>query len=160
MELQPLTIKAARRYVAEHHRHNLAPVGALFALAAEKDGKQVGVVIVGRPIARHMDDGTTAEVVRLTTTGTPNACSFLYGAAWRAARALGYRRLLTYTLASEPGTSLRAAGWTRDADVDAASTWSRASRPRAQVDLFGNERRPPEAKVRWTRTIRREKETT
>lgn len=87
------------------------------------------MVIVGRPIARHLDDGWTLEVLRCCTDGTANACSFLYGAAWRAARTLGYRKLVTYTLTSEPGTSLRAAGWRIVGQVNARS-WDTPSRPR------------------------------
>lgn len=78
---------------------------------ADDSGETHGVAIVGRPVARGLDDGWTLEVTRTCTDGTKNANSMLYGAAWRAARALGYRRLVTYTLVEESGTSLRAAGW-------------------------------------------------
>lgn len=83
-----MTLKAAARYVAEHHRHNRPPQGGLFAAGAMLGGQLVGVVIVGRPVARLLDDGQTAEVTRLCTNGQLNACSLLYGAAARAARAL------------------------------------------------------------------------
>lgn len=145
VRLVPTTIKRASRFVAEHHRHNGPPQGALFAVAAEAGGELVGVAIVGRPVARRLDDGQTAEVTRLCTTGEANACSLLYGAAARAAKALGYRRIVTYTLADEPGTSLRAAGWERDASVKAEGSWSRPSRARTQGD------RPAGAKVRWVK---------
>jgi hypothetical protein len=114
MELWPLTIERAKQYVSRSHRHHRPPLGGLFALGAGKGGELVGVVIVGRPVARHLDSGLTAEVTRCCTDGTPNACSFLYGAAWRAARGLGYRRLVTYTLPEEGGASLRGAGWRPD----------------------------------------------
>ncbi len=124
-----LTLRAANAFVARHHRHAGPTRGMKFALGAQQAERLVGVAIVGRPVARALDDGTTLEVLRLCTTGAPNACSFLYGAAWRATRALGHRRLVSYTLGSEPGTSLRAAGWRLVARVPAAS-WDRPSRPR------------------------------
>jgi len=108
-----------------------------------------GVAIVGRPVARMLQDGFTAEIVRVATDGTYNACSKLYAACRNAAKALGYRRVFTYTLASESGASLRAAGFVVDEVLPPRETWSTPSRPRHQTDLFGNERRPPEAKVRW-----------
>lgn len=148
-----MTCKAAARYVAQHHRHNRPPQGGLFAAGAMRGGQLVGVVIVGRPVARLLDDGQTAEVTRLCTDGTPNTCSMLYGAAARAAKALGYSSIITYTLASEPGVSLRAAGWSPDGVVAAASTWSRPSRSRVQTDLFGEAQRPTEAKQRWRKHL-------
>ena len=111
LALCPITITEAKAFVAEHHRHHKAPQGGLFAVACQADGAIVGVAVVGRPSARLSADGYTAEVTRLCTTGQPNACSVLYSAAWRAARALGYRRLITYTLPEEGGASLRASGW-------------------------------------------------
>jgi L-amino acid N-acyltransferase YncA len=125
----PCTLRAARIFVAQHHRHHKPPQGGLFAVAAAVDGEIVGVAIVGMPVARMAADGYTAEVTRLCTTGEKNACSTLYSACWRAARALGYRRLITYILASEPGTSLRAAGW-RCLGECGGGSWSRRDRPR------------------------------
>ncbi len=149
LNLRPITLKAAGRFVALHHRHNRAPHGALFAVAVHQDEELVGVGIVGRPVARLLQDGLTCEVVRVCTTGTYNACSILDGACRRAAKALGYRRIVTYTLASEPGTSLRAAGWVRTTEVIAGS-WARQLRDRPNYDLFGNKLRPEdEDKVRW-----------
>ncbi|WP_199537468.1 XF1762 family protein [Spongiactinospora gelatinilytica] len=110
----PLAIRTARAFVAWQHRHLGPPPGAMFAIGVTTpDTTLVGVAIIGRPTARAFDDGFTAEVTRLATDGTPNACSALLGAAWRAARAMGYRRLITYTRAREPGTSLHAAGYRR-----------------------------------------------
>lgn len=100
-----------------------------------------GVAIVGRPVSRHVQDGWTCEVTRLATDGAKNACSMLYGAAWRAARALGWRRMVTYTLATEPGTSLVAAGWRVVGQTDPES-WSRKDRPRV-------DHAPLQAKLRW-----------
>ncbi|PZG24525.1 hypothetical protein C1I98_35495 [Spongiactinospora gelatinilytica] len=114
MVIVPLAIRTARAFVAWQHRHLGPPPGAMFAIGVTTpDTTLVGVAIIGRPTARAFDDGFTAEVTRLATDGTPNACSALLGAAWRAARAMGYRRLITYTRAREPGTSLHAAGYRR-----------------------------------------------
>lgn len=124
-----IELAEANAFVAQHHRHHPPVVGHLFSLAAVAEGVIVGVAIIGRPVARLRDDGQTAEVTRLCTDGTRNACSFLYGAAARAAFALGFRRIGTYILASEPGTSLTAAGWRQIAEVPGRS-WSCKSRPR------------------------------
>ncbi len=149
LTLAPITLKAAGRYVRLHHRHNRPPHGAMFAVAAEVNGEVVGVAIVARPVARNLDTGRNCEITRLCTEGHYNACSFLYGACRRAAKALGYHRIVTYTLASEPGTSLKAAGWIRTCEVKATS-WNNSTRSRPNTDLFGEELRPEgEAKVRW-----------
>ncbi len=149
LTLRPVGLTEARTFVGQVHRHNLPPKFGTFAVGAERDGELIGVAIVGRPVARALDDGFTAEVSRLATDGTPNACSMLYGACSRAAKALGYRRLITYTLQSESGISLRASGWTLDDTLAARPSWDCPSRPRVQTDLFGNERRPSEPKYRW-----------
>lgn len=119
----------ANAFVAAHHRHHMAVVGHLFSIGAAIGDKIVGVVVVGRPVSRFRDDGLTAEVTRLCTDGTQNACSFLYGAAARAAFALGFKKIGTYILASEPGTSLTAAGWRLIGETPGRS-WSVPSRPR------------------------------
>ncbi len=142
LSLRAMTLKAAREFVGRVHRHNRPPQGGLFALAAESDGTVRGVVIVGRPVARHLDDGTTAEITRCCTDGTRNACSFLYGAARRAAAALGYRRVLTYTLQSEPGTSLRAAGFVVTFATPKRA-WDRPNRARKPGTVDS------QAKFRW-----------
>jgi hypothetical protein len=131
---QPVTLRQAQAFVARHHRHHGPPQGHKFsigiAICGNEPNKLVGVVIVGRPIARHLDDGRTAEITRLATDGTPNACSALLATAWRTARAMGYRRLITYTHAAESGASLRAAAYRRIADLPARNGWSCPSRPR------------------------------
>lgn len=129
MTIERLELGEANAFVREHHRHHKPVIGHLFSIGAALDGKIVGVAIVGRPVARGRDDGVTAEVTRLATDGTRNACSFLYGAAARAVFALGFKRIGTYILASEPGTSLSAAGWRQIGEVRGRS-WSCASRPR------------------------------
>jgi len=141
----PISLKQARDVVARLHRHHKPPQGHKFSIGATAAGTLVGVVIVGRPVARKLDDGLTAEVTRLCTDGTPNACSFLYGAAARAAQAMGYESILTYILASEPGTSLRATGWTPEGEAGGGS-WSRASRGR-------EDNHPLEKKVRYRRWL-------
>lgn len=151
VNLRPVTLSEARRFVGQLHRHNLPPQGWLFGVGVEVEAELVGVAIAGRPIARRLQDGVTVEVTRTCTDGTRNANSMLYGAITRAAFALGYRRVITYTLASEPGSSLKAAGFRQDGETPPRSTWSTPSRLRVQQDLFGNERRPTEAKVRWVR---------
>ena len=126
----PCELREANAFVAQHHRHHKPVVGHKFSVAvADELGTVRGVAIIGRPVARGRQDGWTLEVTRVATDGTPNACSALYAAAWRAVRAMGYRRLGTYTLASEPGTSLRAAGWRVIHEVEGRS-WSCPSRPR------------------------------
>ncbi len=125
----PLGLDEANAFVRQHHRHHRPVVGHKFSIGAAIRDKIVGVAIVGRPVSRERDDGLTLEVTRLCTDGTRNACSFLYGAAARAAFALGYKRIGTYILASEPGISLTAAGWRQIAEVRGRS-WSCPSRPR------------------------------
>jgi hypothetical protein len=124
-----IDLAEANAFVAQHHRHHKPVVGHLFSIGAVAGKKIVGVAIVGRPVARMRDDGMTAEVTRLCTDGSKNACSFLYGAAARAAFALGFTRIGTYILASENGASLRASGWRMIGEVQGRS-WSCVSRPR------------------------------
>jgi hypothetical protein len=141
LEIVPCTISDAKAFVREHHRRHRPPLSGLFAVACALGGVVVGVAIIGRPTARTLQDGWTAEVTRLATDGSRNACSILYAAARRAALALGYRRLVTYTAADEPGTSLRAAGWREVASVKPES-WSRRARPRV-------DHAPKQRKIRW-----------
>lgn len=141
LSIAPITISDAREFIAQHHRHHQPPVSALFAVSVADGDTVRGVAVVGRPVARGNQDGWTAEVTRVATDGARNACSMLYGACWRAARALGYHRLITYTLASEGGASLRAAGWRVIGQVRGRS-WSCKSRPRV-------DRHPSQDKLRW-----------
>lgn len=100
LEIIPTTYKEACKFVNDNHRHHKAPVGHKFSIAAWDGEKIVGVAMVGRPVSRHLDNGLTLEVNRLCTDGTRNACSFLYAASWRAAKALGYKKIITYILDS------------------------------------------------------------
>lgn len=134
--LQPITYPEACAFIAEHHRHHLPPQGWKFGVAVNDGANVVGVVTVGRPVARMLDNGLTLEVTRCCTDGTKNAASMLYGAAWRAAKALGYQRLITYTLVKEPGTTLRAAGW-REVGNTSGGAWGRESRPRVDTHPTG-----------------------
>lgn len=133
----PLKQAEAKAYVRHHHhRHHKPPVGSVFQLGvADEAGVIRGVAMVGRPVARSWDDGWTLEVNRVATDGCANAGSALYGAAWRAAKALGWRRLITYTLASESGASLRGAGW-RVVGQRQGRSWADASRTRPRVDTY------------------------
>lgn len=133
--LRPIDFADAAAFVAEHHRHHTPPRGHKFSIAAMDGNDLVGVAIVGRPVSRHRDDGSTLEVTRLCTNGHRNACSFLYGAAARAAFALGYRRIGTYILKREQGTSLAAAGWKLIAETRAES-WHRQGRARIDKHLI------------------------
>jgi hypothetical protein len=133
LDVVPITLEEANAFVALHHRHHKPVVGHKFSIAVA-DGETVrGVAIVGRPVARKIDNGWTLEVNRCCTDGTRNACSMLYGAAWRAAKALGFKRLITYTLPEEGGTSLRAAGWTLIGERGGGN-WNVATRPRIDTD--------------------------
>lgn len=134
LHLVPISFAEACAFVVAHHRHHQPPVGMKFcAGAATGDGVLRGVAIVGRPVARHLDNGQTLEVTRVATDGTAHACSMLYAAAWRAAKALGYTRLITYTQAGEPGASLRASGWRIVAERKRHPGWNRPSRPRRDL---------------------------
>lgn len=141
LAIVPITFAEANAFVAANHRHHKPVTGSKFCVAAADTLRVVGVAMVGRPVARALDDGWTLEVNRCCTDGTANACSMLYAAAWRAARALGYRKLITYTLPEEGGASLRAAGWRVVAQTDGGS-WNCPSRPR--VDTH-----PLQGKLRW-----------
>lgn len=133
-ELQPITLKEAMRFVNDFHRHHKAPQGGLFAIGLSDGRNVVGVAIVGRPVARMLQNGYTAEVTRLCVLeGHPNACSKLYSACWRAARAMGYQRLITYILKSETGASLIASGF-RLVGECGGGTWNRPNNGRPRVD--------------------------
>jgi len=127
----PITFKDAAAFVGMWHRHLRPPVGHKFSVGlANELGVLVGVAMVGRPVARHYDDGLTLEVNRTATDGTKNANSMLYGTCWRAAKALGWQRLITYTQDGESGASLRAAGYRVVAERPARRGWTAPSRPR------------------------------
>lgn len=151
MMLAPCSLKEARHFVATNHRHHRPPPGHKFSLKAVVDTKTVGVVIVGHPVARHEDQIETLEIVRLCTDGTTNACSFLIGAAKRAARALGYKRLISYTLIVEDGASWKASGMTKSG-TSAGGSWYRerdAVRDGCIKPLFDIPAYPTSEKQKW-----------
>lgn len=132
LHLVPGRSRQAKDFVRTWHRHHPPPTGQVFAVgAADETGILRTVAIVGRPVARHLDDGATLVVTRTASDGTRNGNSLLYGAAWRAAKALGYRRLVTYTQDGESGASLCSAGWRVIASRPPRAGWHTASRPRA-----------------------------
>lgn len=147
LELVPCPLRRAKAYVGDWHRtHKKTGKGHMWSLAVALDGFVVGVAIVGRPVAHRLQDGFTCEVLRCCTDGTRNACSILYSAAARTARDKGYRRIITYTLAAEPGTSLVASGWTRMYRTKGGH-WDRPSRPREPSENAG-------PKHMWCKTLR------
>lgn len=144
LELTPMTLKEANVYVEQHHRHHKPVTGHKFSIGCSDGERIVGVAIVGRPVSRILDDGWTLEVNRLCTDGTRNVCSMLYAAAWRAARAMGYKRVITYILESENGSSLKASGY-RCVGKAGGLRWTGRSRP--TVDLY-----PAQMKMRFEKT--------
>ena len=127
LEIIPSTLKAANEFVTQHHRHHKPSIGHKFSCAATLEGVIVGVAIAGRPVSRHFDDGVTLEVSRTCTTGSPNTNSLLYGAMARAAKALGYKKIITYTQEGESGVSLKASGWICEATRPARANWAESS---------------------------------
>ncbi|GHV08317.1 hypothetical protein FACS1894217_10550 [Clostridia bacterium] len=148
-ELCPVTLKEAREFVGENHRHNAPPQGHKFSIGLKSGETLVGVVICGRPIARAHDDGYTAEITRCCVLeNKPNANSKLYAAALRAAKAMGYHRAITYTLPTESGASLKAVGFILDGQTVNAKSWNVPSRPRLTPDKY-----PAGSKCRWLKNL-------
>ena len=128
MIIIPLTWRQACAFVDQHHRHHAGTTGCKWAVGVVgDDGTLHGVALCGRPVSRHMDDGLTVEVNRTCTDGHPNANSALYGACWRIAAAMGYRRIVTYTQEGETGASLKAAGYRKVRDLPARGSWAASS---------------------------------
>lgn len=151
LSIRPTTLREANGFVAQHHRHNRPTSGHKFSIACYDGERLCGVAIAGRPVSRNLDDGLTIEIYRVCTDGTHNACSILYGACARIAKDMGYKRVVTYTLISESGASLRASGFTNCGEAGGVS-WDTPSRPRevVQVTFWGEERKyPAEKKIRW-----------
>ena len=142
----PMTISEAKEFVTNFHRHNKAPQSGLFAVGASDGEKLVGVAIVGRPVARLLDDGKTIEVTRccVVDDAPKGCCSFLYARCWQAGKALGWHKLITYTLQEESGASLRGAGWKIVAELKANNAGGWQNRPgREWQSVVG------QAKLRW-----------
>jgi hypothetical protein len=149
LKVVPITLKMAKAFVKTHHRHNKPPTGHKVSIGVTINKKLVGVAIIGRPSARHLDepditaDDFTAEITRLCTNGHKNACSKLYRAARNTAYAMGYTKVITYTLCTEPGCSLRAAGFVPEATTKGGK-WDRESRPRTD-----DQEASDQEKIRW-----------
>lgn len=146
MTIVPLELRELNAFVTLHHRHHKPVQGHRFSIGVLKDGRLVGGCSVGRPVARMTSAKEVVEVTRLVTDGTPNACSKLYGAAARTAKAMGYRRIQTFILAEEPGISLKAAGF-RDDGESGGGDWTRKSKPNRRQD------QPQGPKRRWVKDL-------
>ena len=144
LELQPISYREACDFVKNNHSHHLPPQGWKFGIAVNDGNKIVGVVTVGRPVSRHLDDGWTLEITRCCTDRTKHAASMLYGASWRAVKAMGYKRLITYTLQTEKCTSLIAANY-KLIGIAGGGNWNCKSRPRI-------DKAPTEQKILWAMT--------
>lgn len=145
LHIRPCTLKEANAFVAENHRHHKPTVGCKFAISCWDDDKLVGVAICGRPVSRYLDNGLTLEINRLCTDGTYNACSMLYGACSRIAKDMGYEKIITYILASENGTSLRASNFKCEGEAGGEIwTGKRSNRDNGV---------PHEKKTRWSRSF-------
>ncbi len=140
-----MTMDDAKRFVATFHRHNRPPLGGIFAVGLAHEGTVIGCAIAGRPVSRTLDNGYTLEVTRTCTSpdAPKGAVSMLYGACRRAAAALGYQKVLTYTLQSESGASLRGAGWSQASFLEARGGWDCPARTRGAGTVDRT------AKVRW-----------
>ena len=141
----PISLREANEFVANFHRHNKPTQGGKFSIGALFNNEIVGVAIVGRPVARGMQDGVTAEVTRVCVSDNAprNACSFLYGRCWRIWQQMGGKRMITYTLKSESGSSLRGAGWKMLGEVKPGAGWNRPARQRDWQPIYG------QLKFRW-----------
>lgn len=147
----PLELKQANAFVDMLHRHHDPVFRDKFRVGAMLDGKLVGVVQIGRPVSRMLDDGKTVEVTRLCSDGTENVCSFLYGKAAKIAREMGFSKIITYILQTEPGTSLRVAGWTLEAENCGGGSWDKPSRRRTTTA-------PVTPKQRWCKILNKEEQ--
>jgi hypothetical protein len=145
LKVVPVTLKEANEFVGKVHRHHKATVGHKFSIGVEKDGQLVGVCVTGRPVARKIDHTRVAEVTRLATDGTKNACSILYAAAARCAKAMGYDKIQTYILETEPGITLKAAGWEFET-YTTGGAWKHTAGPR-------NNNFPLCRKARWGKKL-------
>lgn len=159
LEIRPISIAKANAFVEQYHRHHGKKVGCRFAIAVYDGGVLHGVAICSNPVARNADDGLTLEVSRLCTDGTYNACSILYAACARIAKDMGFKKIQTYILESESGTSLKASGWKLEADNVGSLNWidcknqrqiARNMKPK-QMSLFEEKKPPEEMKQRWVK---------
>lgn len=154
--LKPISLKDANKFVLKNHRHHGTVVGYKFAISIEVDGTIKGVAICSRPVSRKLDDGFTLEVSRLCVVDFPNGCSMLYSACARVAKGMGYKKIITYILQSEAGTSLKASGWICEAEK-VGGVWNSSGnriRTNTKTDLFGTTVKYPESlKSRWVKFL-------
>lgn len=141
LSIRPIHLTAAKEFVGLYHRHNIPPVGGKFAIACYENERLCGVAVCGRPTARHSDNGLTLEIYRNCTDGTRNACSKLYGAACKIAKDMGYKRVITYTLASENGASLKASNFVYEGEAG-GTAWTGSRKRNYYIS-------PEEMKNRW-----------
>lgn len=161
LEIRPISISKANAFVEEHHRHHGKKVGCRFAIAVYEGRNLHGVAICSNPVARMSDDGMTLEVSRVCTDGTYNACSMLYGACARIAKEMGFKKIQTYILQTEPGTSLKASGWKMEQDKAGEMSWKSHNCKRqikrnmqpVQMSLFEEKKVPEVLKQRWVRCL-------
>lgn len=146
LKVIPLTLVQLNEYVEKYHRHHKRVQGHRFSLGVLQDDKLVGAASIGRPVARKTDQYTVAEVTRLVTDGTHNACSILYAAAARACKAMGFTRIQTFILENEPGTSLKAAGWEFER-MGGGGDWNVPSRGGRRTD------QPQQLKQLWKKEL-------
>ena len=144
MEIRPITYREASDYINKHHRHHGATAGCKFCIGLYDGEKLIGCAVCGRPVSRYLDNGLTCEINRVCTDGTRNACSMLYGACCRVAKAMGYRKIITYTLESEPGTSVKASNFQNDGTAG-GEIWTGTRRRDNGV--------PQERKTRWIKWL-------
>lgn len=157
LKIVPIFQKAANKFVLQEHEHHKPVVGSIFQIGLQKGEDLVGVAICGRPVGHKIDYKTVIEVNRLCVTRKEkivNGCSMLYSTCARIAKEMGYSKIITYTLSSELGTSLKASGWFIEKENAGGKSWnSSGDRIRTNEDLFGNKKYPEEMKTRWAKIL-------
>jgi len=145
LSVTPVTLREANEFVFNFHRHNKPTQGGKFAIGALYNDVVVGVAIVGRPVSAILDNGYTAEVTRLCVNddAPKNSCSFLYGRCWRIWQQMGGKKIITYTLQSESGSSLKGAGWQIKGEVKPHDRWTKRGGTREWQPIYG------QLKFRW-----------
>lgn len=144
-EIRPLTLKEANAFINKYHRHHNGTVGCKFSIGLYEEEKLIGAAICGRPVSRYLDNGKICEINRLCVIKDKhNACSMLYGACSRIAREMGYKKIVTYILQSESGTSLKASNFICEG-IAGGTHWT-GKRNR-------NQNIPQEMKTRWTKKL-------
>lgn len=156
--IRPMTLKRANQFVIAFHRHHKQVQGCKFAIGLFWGEQLCGIAITGRPSGRHLDDGLTAEVQRLCVkSGVKNGCSMLYSACSKVAKAMGYRKIITFILMSETGISLKASGWKLEEENVGGKSWNSSKKIKRSdkiINLFGEEKKyPAEFKQRWIKKL-------